>query len=108
MSKWRNAEAFASWLCLAPRPNISNSKLKGHDHRKTTNPATQALRIAARSLHGSKGRLGRLYRKTYIRKGARAANKCVARHLAVLLYTLIKKRLEYDESFYEEERKNKR
>ncbi|MDR3251999.1 MAG: transposase, partial [Tannerella sp.] len=39
-SKWRSAEAFAPWLCPAPRPNISNSKLKGHGHRKTTNPAT--------------------------------------------------------------------
>jgi transposase len=99
MSKWRNAEAFASWLCLSPRPMISNSRLKGYNRRKTTNPATQALRLAARALHGSKGRLGQLYRRIHNRKGAKAAIKCVARHLAVLIYTLIKKQVEYDESY---------
>jgi hypothetical protein len=104
MSKWRSAEAFASWLCLSPRPKISNGKLKGYERRKTTNPATQALRIAARALHSSKSRLGQLYRRVYIKKGPKAAIKCVARHLAVLIYTLIKKQVEYDDAFYQKDR----
>jgi transposase len=108
MSKWRNSGAFASWLCLAPRPNISNSKLKGYDRRKTTNPATQALRLAARSLHNSDSRLGQLYRKVNNKKGAKAAIKCVARHLAVLIYTLIKNQEEYDDSYYIEDMERQR
>jgi hypothetical protein len=104
MSKWRSADAFVSWLCLAPRPNISNSRLKGYDHRKTTNPVNQALRLVARALHHSHGRMGQLYRRIYNKKGPRVANKCVARHLAVLIYTLIKNRVEYDESFYQKDK----
>jgi transposase len=103
MSKWRNAEAFVSWLCLAPRPKISNSRLKGYDRRKTTNPATQALRLAARALHGSKGRLGQLYRRMHNRKGPKAAIKSVARHLGVLIYTLVRKQVEYDDSYYQKD-----
>jgi transposase len=103
MSKWKSAEAFAAWLCLSPRPNCTGGKTVGHDHRKTTNPATQALRIAARSLHDSHGRLGAMYKKIYLRKGAKTAIKAVARKLSVLFYTLIKNGAEYSEDFYKDE-----
>jgi hypothetical protein len=108
MSKWPNVDALASWLSLAPRPRISNGKLKGHEKRKTTNPATLALRIAARLLHHSDSWFGQVYRKTSLHKGPRAANKSVARHLAILIYTLIKNGTEYDEKYLEDERRQQR
>jgi hypothetical protein len=108
MSKWKNAEAFVSWLCLAPRPNISNGQLKGYDRRKSTNPATQALRVAVRSLHNNNGHYGHMYRRIQRRKGSIAANKAVARHLAILIYTLLKNHTEYDENFHKEEKQKQK
>jgi transposase len=108
MNKWVNVRTFVSWLSLTPRPKISNGKRKGHEKRKTTNPATLALRVAARSLHDSDCRLGHLYRKLCLRKVPRAANNSVARHLATLIYTLIKNKTEYDKKYFEEEKRQQR
>lgn len=105
MSKWKTAESFAAWFSLSPRPNRTGGKTVGYDHRKTTNPATQALRLAARALHNSHGRLGDMYRKILYRKGPRTAIKAVARKLAILLYTLIKNGTEFSEDFYKKEEK---
>ncbi|MDR0866144.1 MAG: IS110 family transposase [Candidatus Symbiothrix sp.] len=98
MSKWPTGQHFVSYLKLSPRKKISGGKQLGHDRSKTSNPATQAFRLAARSLAGSKGNWGVLYRRLSVKKGAKTANKAVARKLAVLFYVLVKNHQPYDKN----------
>jgi transposase len=98
MSKWPTSNHFVSYLKLSPRKKISGGKQLGHEKSKTSNPATQAFRMAAQSLGGSKSPLGVLYRRLSIKKGPKTANKAVARKLATLFYTLIKNHQSYDKT----------
>jgi transposase len=100
MSKWPTAQHFASYLKLSPRKKISGGKFLGHERNKTTNPATQAFRLAAQSISQGKSSMSALYRRLAIRKGPKTANKAVARKLAVLFYTLLKNHQEYDMDRY--------
>jgi hypothetical protein len=72
----------------------------GHEKRKVKNPATQAFRLAARTLWNSKTPLGILYRRLSASKGKLTANKAVARKLARLFYTLVTQKVEYDETVW--------
>lgn len=96
VSKWKTAEHFVSWLNLSPRWRKSGGKILGHQRRFTNNAATQAFRLAARSLWNNKGNLGRLYRKLSATKGSSKAIKAVARRLAVIFYHMIKKKSKYE------------
>ena len=96
MSKWPASEYFTSWLDLAARPKKSGGKIIGHEKRFTNNRATQAFRMAAQTMWQNKGSLGRLYRKLAAQKGSKKAIKAVARRLAVIFYTMVKNKTEYD------------
>jgi transposase len=96
MGKWKTADHFTSWLNLSPRQKISGGKLIGYDRRVTSNKATQAFRMAAQSLWHSKGALGKLYRRLAAQKGAKKAIKAVARKLAVVFYSMLKNKTEFD------------
>jgi len=103
MSKWATAQHFASWLNLSPRRMITGGKCIGNERRRTTNPATQAFRISAQATGiSSKGYLGILYRRLCAKKGKKTATKAVARKIAVLFYTLVKNRQEYDVQIIEQ------
>ena len=96
MHKWPTADHFTSWLNLAARPRITGGKIIGHQKRFTNNPATQAFRLAAQTMWKHKGSLGHLYRRLSARKGSKKAIKAVARRLAVIFYTMVKKQVPYD------------
>jgi transposase len=96
MHKWPTAEHFVSWLNLAARPKKSGGKVLGHQKRFTNNPATQAFRLAAQTMHKSKSSMGSLYRRLASRKSSPKAIKAVARRIAVILYNMIKKQTKYD------------
>jgi transposase len=98
MDKWKTAEHFASWLNLSPRPKITGGKVIGYSKRFTKNNATLALRLAAQSLWNHKGTLGKLYRRLSAQKGSAKAIKAIARKLAVILYHMIKNKMEFDPS----------
>jgi len=98
MNKWPSAEHFVSWLNLSPRPKISGGKVLGHHKRFTNNKATQAFRMAAQTMWKHKGVLGHLYRRLAAQKGSKKAIKAVARKLAVIFYTIVNKKQEYDKS----------
>ena len=106
MSKWPTAQHFTSWLNLSPRRMKTGGKYIGNERRKTSNPATQAFRISAQATGiQSKGALGGLYRKLCATKGRKTATKAVARKLAVMFYTLVKNRKEYDPQIFEQRKK---
>jgi hypothetical protein len=76
MSKWPTAAHFTSWLNLSPRRQKTGGKYIGNQTRRTSNPATQALRMSAQSLGAkSKGPLGTLYRRLSATKGSKTAVK---------------------------------
>jgi hypothetical protein len=96
MKKWATVQHFTSWLNLSPRRMQTGGKYIGNERRKTNNPATQALRLSANSLANSKGSLGISYRRLASKKGPKTATKATARKMAVLFYTLVKNKQEYD------------
>ncbi len=98
MNKWPTAEHFASWLNVSPRPKMSGGKIIGHERRFTNNKATQAFRMAAQTMWQNKGSLGHLYRRLSAQKGAKKANKAIARKLAVIFYNMVKGKKEYDKN----------
>lgn len=98
MNKWPTAEHFVSWLNLSPRPRISGGKILGHEKRFTNNKATQAFRMGAQSMWQNKGSLGHLYRRLSVQKGAKKANKAIARKLAIIFYNMVRKRIEFDKN----------
>jgi len=100
LSKWSTPEKFVAYLLLSPRIKKSGGKILGHQKRKVKNPATQAFRLAARSLWNSKTPMGVLYRRLSASKGKTTANKAVASKLARLFYTLVTKKVEYDETMW--------
>ena len=90
VSKWRNAKAFASWLDLAPKPQISGGRTIGHAQRRYSNRAARALRMAAQSASRSNTYLGAYYRRLKSRLGPRHAMKALAHKLALLVYHMLR------------------
>lgn len=82
---------FASWLELAPRRDISGSKVIRHIKPEGRNRLANALRMAAQSLSRSDSYLGARYRSLRGRLGGPRAIKAMARYLACLLYRLLTK-----------------
>jgi len=100
LSKFRNPEAFASWLGLCPDNRISGGQILSVKTRKVTNRLAIALRMAAQSLHRSQSYLGQYYRRMRTRLGTPAAITAAAHKLARVLYHLITTRQPYDESVF--------
>lgn len=98
MDKWRSAEHYTSWLNLSPRLKKSGGRIIGYEKRFTNNKATQAFRMAAQTMWQNKGSLGHLYRRLSAQKGSKKAIKAIARKLAVIFYTMVKNKTEYDKN----------
>lgn len=110
MSKWPTFKHFASWLALCPNNKITGGRVVATTKKKTTNRATTALRLAARSLHFSKSALGAFYRHTVARCGPKIAIKATAHKIARILYIMLKNHLDFqavDESQYEQQNKER-
>jgi hypothetical protein len=98
MNKWPTANHFTSWLNLSPRPKKSGGKVIGYQKRFTNNIATQCFRLAAQTMWQNKGPLGHLYRRLSYQKGSKKAIKAIARKIAVVFYTMLKNKQEYEKS----------
>lgn len=97
ITQWKTAKHFASWLCLCPGNKISGGKVLSGRTIKSTNIAAQTLRLAARTLHGSKSSLGAFYRRMRTKLGAPKAITAAAHKLAVIIYNMIKNQTEYED-----------
>ena len=105
MSKWPTVKHFTSWLGLSPRNDISGGKVLKRGTKKTHNPASQALRMAASSLSRSDSALGAFYRRMRAKFGPQKAITTTAHKLARIFYFMLKRREEYvdpGESYYQE------
>lgn len=52
--------------------------------------------MGAQSMWQNKGTLGHLYRRLSAQKGAKKANKAIARKIAIIFYNMVKNQTEYD------------
>jgi len=99
LSRFRSAGAFASWLALCPSNEITGGKILSSKTRKANNRLSGALRLAAESLCRDKSYLGQFYRRMKAKLGGGPQAITAAAHkLARIIYTLVTKRVEYDES----------
>lgn len=80
---------FSSWLGLCPNNQITGGKVRRKTTRKVTNRVSQALRMAAESLHHNKSALGAYYRRQKARLGSPKAITATAHKLARLVWRLV-------------------
>jgi len=97
MDRWLSSKHFCSWLGLCPINKKSGGKILQRGSKKNTNPATLALRKAARGLHHSKSSLGAFYRRMRAKHGGNKANKATAHKLARIIYQMLKNKKEYED-----------
>jgi len=91
LSAFPDENQFASWLGLTPNHLITGGKVIGRGRRKVKNRAGQALRMAASTLRNSRSYLGARYRYLCSQFEVKAAAvKAMARHLAILVYRLLR------------------
>jgi transposase len=95
ISKFKSSKHFVSWLRLCPNVKVSGGKVIGYKKNTTSNRCSNALRLAARSLHSSKCYLGEYYRRLAYKKGSSVAIKATARKLAIIIYNMLSQQKEY-------------
>jgi transposase len=91
LSAWKTEAHWSSWLNLAPKRDISGSRVIRHVREHHTNRVGNAFRMAAQSLLRSQSYLGARYRYLRAKLGGLKAVKAMARVLACLYYRLITK-----------------
>src|SRR5262249_46197456 len=81
---------FCSWLGVCPNGQKTGGRVKSSRTRRGVNRAAQALRLAAQSLHHSRGALGGFLRRMKGRLGAQGAGTAAAHKLARIVYLALK------------------
>jgi transposase len=95
VSRFATVEKFCSWLGLCPNWKKTGGRVKSSRTRRGVNRAAQALRMAAQSLHHSRGALGGFLRRMKGRLGVQAALTATAHKLARIVYLALKHGLTY-------------
>ena len=102
VSKFATVKRFCSWLGLCPQLKKSGGRVLSSRTRPGVNRAAAAFRIAASSLHASKGALGAFLRHKKAHLGAPKAVTAAAHKLARLVYLALKHGLPYVRQTQEE------
>jgi transposase len=103
---WKTGKHFASWLGLCPGNNVSGGKRLSGKSKRTANPAATILRLAASTLHQSQSALGAFFRRMKARLGAPKATTAAAHKLAIIIYNMLTRKTDYQETgqhYYEEQ-----
>jgi transposase len=95
VSRFATVEKFCSWLGLCPNWKKTGGRVKSSRTRRGVNRAAQALRLAAQSLHHSRGALGGFLRRMKGRLGTQAALTATAHKLARIVYLALKHGMTY-------------
>jgi len=94
--KFKTAKQFSSWLRLAPNNKISGGKVLSNRIPKGSNRLKIALRQAANAIGNLKDtHLSDFFRRIAYRKGRQSAVSATARKLAVIIWTMITKKVQY-------------
>src|SRR4051812_9597942 len=95
VSRFATVKKFCSWLGLCPNWQKTGGRVKSSRTRRGVNRAAQALRLAAQSLHHSRGALGGFLRRMKGRLGTQAAVTATAHKLARIVYLALKHGMTY-------------
>lgn len=97
IQKFSSAKKFSSWLRLAPTNKISGGRILSNRIPKGSNRLKIALRNAANAVGNLKeSDLGKFFKKIAFRKGRQAAITATARKLAVIIWNMISKKVQYN------------
>ena len=110
LSAWPTEDAWASWLELVPRKDVSGGKVIKQKKRPSKNRVATALRNAAESLARSDSYLGARYRHFTGRLQGLKGVKAMAHYLALLVYRLLTKGPEWVDrgaAYYENKRRER-
>jgi transposase len=110
LSAWATEDAWASWLELVPRNDITGGKVIKHRKRPSNNRVATALRNAAETLVRSDSYLGARYRHFTGRLEGLKGVKAMAHYLALLVYRLLTKGPEWVDrgaAYYDGKRKQR-
>ncbi|QAA82296.1 IS110 family transposase [Aequorivita sp. H23M31] len=95
-NKFGSSKQFTSWLRLAPNNKISGGKILSNRVPKGSNRLKIALRQAANAIGNLKGtHLSDFFRRVAYRKGRHSAVSATARKLAVIIWNMITKKIQY-------------
>ena len=97
--KFESCKQFCCWCNLTPNNKISGGKLLSGKLPERKNPAGQILRSSANSLKSSKTPPGYYFRRIQAKSGYLPAIIATANKLGRILYTMVKNKAEFDESF---------
>ncbi len=97
-SKWPTRKQYLSWLNLVPNNKQSGGKLISSHLMNKKNTAGHIFRKCGSCLWKSKGPLGDYYRIQRAKNGGKAAAIATGNKLASIVYTMVTKQVEYDES----------
>jgi len=91
------AKHFTSWLRLAPNNKISGGKTLSNRVPKGSNRLKIALRQAANAIGNLKDtHLSDFFRRVAYRKGRHSAVSATARKLAVIIWNMVTKKIQYN------------
>jgi transposase len=94
--KFRSAKQFASWVRLAPNNKISGGKVLSHRIPKGSNRLKIALRQAANAIGNLKDtHLSNFFNRVAFRRGRQSAVSATARKLAVIIWNMVTKKVQY-------------
>jgi transposase len=102
LSKFATVHHFCSWLGLCPQVKKTGGRVQSSRTRPGVNRAAVAFRLAANSLHASKGALGAFLRRKKAHLGAPKAVTACAHKLARIVYLAIKFGMTYVRQTQEE------
>ena len=97
IKKFKTAKEFTAWLRLAPNNKISGGKVLSHHIQKGSNRIKTALRQSANVIGNLKeGHLNDFFRRINYKKGRVTAINATARKLAVIIWNMLTKNIQYE------------
>lgn len=112
IKKFKTAKEFSSWLRLSPNNKISGGKVLSNKIPKGSNRLKIALRNAANAIGNLKDtHLANFFKRIAFRKGRTSAVSATARKLAVIIWNMITRAVQYTPpstyEFLDQKRKRK-
>lgn len=96
ISKFATAKQFCNWLKLCPNTKVSGGRILSSHIPKGSNRLKTTLRNAANAIGNLKDtHLSNFFRRIAFRKGRQAAVSATARKLAVIIWNMLSKGLQY-------------
>jgi hypothetical protein len=97
LESFKTADNFCAWLGLCPCNAISGGRIMRSATRKTQNPLSANLRLAAFGISKARSKLGECCRRMKGKLGKAQGITATAHKLARLMYALIQTGQAYDE-----------